>query len=322
MVKVSIILPVYDEQPHIRDSIDSILDQSFGDFELCIISEDPSPDTQSIIQSFQDERIEHVKATGTGISEALNQGITETSGQYIARMDADDIAVPNRLATQCAFLDKNPDVGIVGSCCRLIDTDGDHCGSWTVPAEDFLIRYELLFSNPIPHPSAMMRRRVLDQHSLRYNSEFDGAEDYDLWIRLLKHTNGANIQAPLLNYRVETDHKKSIRDSDIQKSKADELSYQQLSTKFDKLTYSKNEIESIRTYLFETKDPVLSERELIEKYIKITEDYMNAYQSYYQRKQTRRKVVKRITLKLLSQSINVSSIPVLPKILRLSLQSL
>jgi hypothetical protein len=118
-------------------------------------------------------------------------------------MDADDIAVRERLAKQVAFLDAHPRVGIVGSACREIDAAGRPQAVRPVPLGDLEIRWASLLASPFLHPTVMMRRAVLTTHDLNYDVAFEAAQDYDLWTRMLRYTQGANLSEPLVHYRLD-----------------------------------------------------------------------------------------------------------------------
>jgi hypothetical protein len=117
-------------------------------------------------------------------------------------MDADDIAEPDRLALQFAFLEKHPDIGIVGSTCRLFREESESIGLYPVPAGSLAITWTSLLNNPFAHPTVFLRREILDRYGLNYDTDFHAAQDYELWTRLLDRTRGANIQIPLLRYRL------------------------------------------------------------------------------------------------------------------------
>lgn len=206
MPKVSVILPVYNSEKYLKQSIKSILDQSFSDFEIIAINDGSIDNSLSILDSFHDKRIKifhNIK--NIGISASLNFGIQNSSGEYIARMDSDDICLSNRLKNQTYFLDQNLNVDIVGSYFKTF--------GYTIPRkicpplQDNQIKAGLLFNAVLGHPVVMMRKESFLSNKLKYDSNYDGAEDYELWVRSSSKLCFANIPQVLLLYRI---HPKQI----------------------------------------------------------------------------------------------------------------
>lgn len=199
---VSIVMAVYNGERSLHDTVSSILTQTFKDFEYIIINDGSNDDTQNILEQFSDDRIICLQnERNRGLPYSLNKGVDMARGKYIARIDAGDLAVPQRLERQVAFLESHPDTGILGSACVVIDESGNTQGIKTFPLSDLDVRWRSLFSNPFLHPAVMLRREILIQHDLRYDTSFQTAQDYELWTRLLEHTCGANLQEPLIMYR-------------------------------------------------------------------------------------------------------------------------
>jgi glycosyltransferase involved in cell wall biosynthesis len=207
MPLVSVLLPVYNDSKTVVQSIRSILGQTFRDFELVIVDDGSTDNTPQIVGSFEDPRI-HLIANerNLGLAPTLNRAIGVASGDYLARQDADDIALPHRLEKQVVFLRSHPDVAMVGSRAIVIDEQGLEKGLWDYPPiDDIDIKWNLLFRNPFIHSSVMMRRVVLDRTGL-YTEDpviFRAfVEDYDLWSRINEVAKSANFEEPLLKYRV------------------------------------------------------------------------------------------------------------------------
>lgn len=203
---ISVVMPVYDNERYLRTAIESVLSQTFGDFEFIVISEsDTSPESRSIIDSYTDGRINHVRnESRLGMIESLNVGLRLAKGEFIARMDADDDSLPNRFACQLEYLNGHPDVGIVGSSCRIIDDAGSTASIDMRPREAVMSRWISLFGPPLSHPSMMARTQVVRQIG-GYDPRMI-CEDYDLWIRALEVTEIGNLPDILLVRRV---HEKS-----------------------------------------------------------------------------------------------------------------
>lgn len=206
--KVTILMPVFNGERYLKEAMESILCQTFSNYEFLIIDDGSKDQSVNIINGFKDERIRLVM-TGKklGLSASLNKGIKISKGEYIARMDSDDISHPNRLAEQVAFMDKHPDVGISGT---WIESIGDIKGSiWQPPVRHKRICVEMLFLCCMAHPTVMIRRSVLLKNSLFYDERMPHVEDYDMWARASGITELANIPKVLLKLR-KHEHAKSM----------------------------------------------------------------------------------------------------------------
>ncbi|WP_417238825.1 glycosyltransferase family 2 protein [Bizionia sp.] len=197
--KVTVLMPVYNCEAYVGEAIDSILGQSFTDFE-CLIIDDASTDkTVSIVKGYSDSRIKFIrKPENTGYTNSLNYGLTIAQGEYIARMDGDDISLPERFAKQVTFMDAYPEVVACGTTYSII-------GSGIikkVPINHGDIKVQLLQKTCFGHPTVMLRKAVFEKFKVAYNSDREPAEDYDLWVRLLKYGKLANLPEVLLSYRV------------------------------------------------------------------------------------------------------------------------
>lgn len=198
-IKVSVLMPVYNASEFLREAIDSILDQTFPHFEFVIVNDGSTDDSDQIIDSYIDRRIKHIKLESNGgIVKALNAGLGLVSGEYIVRMDADDVSVPDRLMEQVDFMDNNPDIGVAGSWVKYF---GQRHGIMKQPKAHNEILWTLLVGTTMFHPSVIMRSSLFFKNNIRYSTEFPHAEDYALWSVLCMKTKFANIPKPLLNYR-------------------------------------------------------------------------------------------------------------------------
>lgn len=205
---VSVVMPVHDGEAFVGEAIRSILGQSMADFELVVVDDGSKDRSRDIITGFGDPRIVLLEQKeNVGIARALNIGLAGARGTYVARMDADDLADPDRLAAQTTFLDAHPDIGIVGSDVILIDGAGAEIGRVRFPEHHEEISRTIMVHNPFAHGSVMLRRRLLDAWGT-YDPRFLDNEDYDLWMRL--HAAGvrmANVPRFLLLRRI---HETSI----------------------------------------------------------------------------------------------------------------
>lgn len=199
MPKVSVIMPAYNAEKYIAEAIDSILGQTFTDLEFIILNDCSADSTEKIILSYADDRIVYIKnEKNMGVAATLNRGIAIATGEYIARMDADDISLPERFEKQVAFLDSHPDVAVLGSA---VDMFGAQNQVVRYSESDGRLKVDLLFGSCFAHPSVMMRTEVI--RSLGgYDRAYEGMEDYALWCRVAKNHQLATIQQVLLRYRI------------------------------------------------------------------------------------------------------------------------
>ncbi len=207
MPRVSVVMPVYRGAKHIREAIESVLAQTFADWDFWVINEYGSNDgSAEIVAEYagQDNRFHLVQnEKKLGLAESLNLGFRLSGGEYIARLDADDLAHPERFAKQAALLDSRPEVGICGSWQHHFGKDTDWVHKPQAAAED--CRARLLFNCDLCHSTLMLRRSTVFRHNLFYNSSFY-AEDYELWRRAMLVTDIVNIPEILGEYRVGEDN--------------------------------------------------------------------------------------------------------------------
>jgi glycosyltransferase involved in cell wall biosynthesis len=208
--KINVVMTVYNGASHLSDAVQSVLDQTFQDFEFIIVDNNSSDNSVDIIRRFQDNRIHLIPSEhNLGQTKALNIGIQASRAPYIARMDADDICLPQRLAKQYEFMEKHPQIGLLGSRAININEHNQVIGKYNVPTDPHWLYCCLCASGDLTrwsliHPSVMIRRSVLDQSGL-YNEKKSVSgypQDYDLWARVIRHADVANLKEPLLRYRV------------------------------------------------------------------------------------------------------------------------
>ena len=194
-------MPAYNAEKYLREAIDSILAQTFTDFEFIIINDGSIDSTKEIIHSYEDSRIVYLEnERNSGICVTLNKGLHAARGRYIARMDSDDISQPERFAKQVAYMDNHPEIGVLGTD---IEVFGEGVKPYTfkqlhTPEE---CQAGLLFNSCFAHPSVMIRKCVLRDYKLQYNDDFRGLEDYELWWQIGKHSKLNNLPEALLRYR-------------------------------------------------------------------------------------------------------------------------
>lgn len=201
--KISVLLPVYNAEKYLKESIESILNQTFKDFELIIINDGSTDESENIIQSFDDSRVKYfLNETNLGLINTLNKGIELSEGKYIARMDADDICSLNRLEKQYNYLEQNTKVVLCGSWAKTIDEFGLTTGRIRRIDSNELIRVNMLFTTPFIHPTVMIRKEVIVK--FLYNEDAKHCEDMELWIRIsqIGEYQFYNIPDYLLYYRI------------------------------------------------------------------------------------------------------------------------
>lgn len=205
--KVSAIMAVYNEAEYVSTAIESVLEQTFDDFEFLIIDDGSTDETPEIIEHYAglDDRITYLpNHSNKGLPASLNKGIEHASGKYIARMDADDISLPRRFEEQAKYLDKRPDAHVVGSYTRLITKNGEFISEKSYP-QGGRSPEQLKKQGPcVAHPSVMMRMSSL-LHVGSYREPFTYAQDLDLWIRMSRKFGEDFLQIvpePLIEYRL------------------------------------------------------------------------------------------------------------------------
>ena len=207
--RVSVVMPVWNAAPYLRTALKSLSGQSFADYELIIIDDDSTDGTAAIVHDMakSDPRVRVIRnQSRVGMGHVFNQGLFAAVGHYVARMDGDDVAHPERLARQVAFLDAHPGVVVVGAQLELIDASGKLVGSRSYPVSDASLRRAMVRVSPFAHPVTMFRREVA-VHLGGYDARYAPAEDLHLWVRLSSRGQMANLPDVLLRYRL---HDRSV----------------------------------------------------------------------------------------------------------------
>lgn len=202
MIHLSVILPVYNGLPFLKDAIDSVLIQSFKEYELIIINDGSADNSEKIIKNFSDHRIHYVCQHNQGLAATLNNGIKLSNAKYIARLDQDDLMLQSRLAKQVEYLEQHPDCAMVGTWSKILVgntiTDRGHYH----PTSHETLQLELLFDNPFVHSSIMMRAEaVRDVGCYCEDKSHQPPEDYELWSRVARKYRVANLPEVLTVYR-------------------------------------------------------------------------------------------------------------------------
>ncbi len=214
MVKVSVLMPVYNtKESYLREAVESILKQSFSDFEFLIYDDGSADNVEQVIKSYDDCRIRYIKnEKNEGLIKSLNKGLALVSGEYIARMDSDDISLPERLSKQVQFMDEHQEVAICGTSIEFFPKKN----IWEPPVEPKLL--DLLFGSVLAHPTAMFRTSIMKKYDFYYNEAYPHAEDFALWAEALQKTKIYNLKEVLLKYRWHGENISILKSSEQQKS--------------------------------------------------------------------------------------------------------
>lgn len=198
---ISVVMSVYNGECWLREAVDSALGQTLDDFELIVIDDGSTDSTAEILAGYRDPRLRVVRQPRAGLTVSLNRGVRLTAAPLVARLDADDVALPERFARQVAFLGAHPEVGLLGTGCHDVDPVGRALRTYRPPEGDSEIRRALIRRNPFVHSSVMLRRAALERAGL-YDEALEVAQDYDLWMRISRVTRLANLPEPLVLRRL------------------------------------------------------------------------------------------------------------------------
>ncbi len=265
--KVTVLMTLYNDEKYLKEAIESILNQTYKNFEFLIILEAGSTDNSlNIIKSYKDRRIRLViNEEKLGFAESLNKGIRLARGKYIARMDADDISLPKRLEYQVKFMDKHENIVMCGTNMKMINDKNEVKFKKKHFKSKEEIRLDIFFSTVFAHPTVMFRRKKIIENNLFYSTDFK-AEDYELWSRIVRKFDTCNIQKYLVLYRVHSNNsvfkfRNEIRISDLvlQNRLLKEIDiFYELSTplnvKSKSLKEKKDKIKIIREIINKNKD--------------------------------------------------------------------
>lgn len=217
--KVSIVMPVFNGEKYLREAATSILNQTFTDIELVIINDGSTDNTESILDEIAVDQRVRVLSNGKNIGLTLtrNKGLRKSKGEYVAMLDSDDIALPNRIEKQLAFLETNRDFALIGSSIDLINSSGKYIRTQHYPTPSAYIPSLLFFQNNFAQSAVMIRKSALPDQC--YREEYPQGEDYDLWIRISGVHKTANINSVLVKYRMHdesvSNHKAAIHQSSV-----------------------------------------------------------------------------------------------------------
>jgi glycosyltransferase involved in cell wall biosynthesis len=225
---VSVLLAVHDDARFVRTAVESILRQTLRDLELIVIDDASTDDTPDVLAAISDPRlVVERNDEQRGLAASLNRGLDRASGAYVARLDADDVALPERLALQIARIGSPPRVGVVGTAVLDLDEGGRPGRLHRMPAGALAVRWQALFSSPFFHPAVLVDRELLETHRLRYDPALLESEDYDLWARLLEFADGDNLAEALVLKRIHPGQA-TLRRGDLQRTFQQEVALREI----------------------------------------------------------------------------------------------
>ncbi len=200
MPKISVLMAVHNGTPYLSEALESIFTQTFKDFEFIVVDDDSSDGSMQLLRGIRDTRLRLIaNKRQLGLSRSLNKGLAIAKGKYIARMDADDISLPKRLAAQYSFLETHSNIDVLGTWTKTLGLRSDRV--WRYPTDDAEIRAELLFNSVLVHSTIMLRRSTFAKYKFRYDTNVTRAQDYELWVRTSNHLRFANLGTVLHRYR-------------------------------------------------------------------------------------------------------------------------
>ena len=227
MPKVTVLMSVYNGRLYLKESIESILNQTFNDFDLLIINDGSTDNSGEIILSFDDPRIRLIEnPVNVGLTKSLNRGLKLAKGTLIARQDADDISLPHRLEHQLSYLESHLDIVLLGTWAKVIDENGKALRDTCSPINPFVLKWRMLFTNQIVHSSVMFNSEKVRQLG-GYDSLFTFSQDYDLWLRIMKQHQIA-LLPEILVHRREHSNDISAKFFNSQNSTADRIACKNL----------------------------------------------------------------------------------------------
>ena len=251
---VSVVMPAYNAETHIEEAINSILRQTYKDFEFIIINDASTDSTLDIIKKFskKDKRIQIISnKRNLNIGKSLNLGVAKSQGKYIARMDADDISFPNRLAQQVQLLNNNPKVAVTGGDIVLIKEDGTILHTRKYESNSERMKKNIFRFSPFAHPTTMYRKNIFDEFN-GYDPAKSPSEDIDLWIKIGSKYDFGSVTSPTLYYRtyVKSSSNKKLRQVELNTIKMRYTAYREYGYKPSLLDIMLNVCQFVTIWIF------------------------------------------------------------------------
>jgi len=201
--KISVLMSVYNGKPYLSSAVESIIKQTFEDFEFIIVDDGSVDGSSELLDNYakQDRRIKVIHQDNQGLTKSLNRCLLQASGTFIARIDADDYCLHDRLEVQINIMENDPDLVVLGSSRMIVDGNGNYLRTNFPPLTDLGIRWHLLYNNCFYHSSVIYRGDILRKNDLTYDENHLHSQDYALWSKLLNYGKGRNILQPLIYFR-------------------------------------------------------------------------------------------------------------------------
>lgn len=335
---ISVIMSIYNGEKYLKEAIDSILGQSYKNFEFIIINDGSIDNSLSIVKNYKemDNRIVLIENSGNkGLIYSLNRGLDLSKGKYIARMDADDISEKNRFLEQISFLEKNENIAMCSTYVKMFKDNFKFLSKkFGSEIESEKIKTILLFKNYIAHPTVMIRKEIIDKYNLKYNSEDKGMEDYGLWLYLSKYENIATIPKYLLRYRFlgNSISSKTLEDIENHKLKLKKIYFREFGDFFESFSDKKLDIHTeialasnLRNYKYTLEEKAkylkIFNEEFTRRYnyklIQLENESRNQLENCYIHQEKIYNIIIKNTIKTkISKILKVKMIKVIKKIVR------
>jgi glycosyltransferase involved in cell wall biosynthesis len=240
---VTVLMPVYNAGRYLGPAIESILQQTFRDFELLIVNDASTDGCEEILRSFSDNRIRILEnENNLGLAKSLNRGLQAAAGELIARQDADDLSHSKRLESQVQFLRAHPDIALVGTQALIIDESGRYKRVLLDrPHEHIAIKWDLLFDNSFVHTSVMFRKTIVRDNLGGYDPSYAACEDYELWSRIAEVCHVANLPHHLVSHRMHSSSKREVTEQSVKMQDLTKVVKRNAEATFGKGFLSENE---------------------------------------------------------------------------------
>jgi glycosyltransferase involved in cell wall biosynthesis len=240
--RVTLLMTMFNAGAYLRPAIESLLAQSFSDFELIIVDDSSADGSVTVVEGVADPRIRLVRnANNRGQTACLNQGLAMARGEFVARQDADDLSHPDRLKIQTQFLDDHPEIALLGANAVQIDASGAPLGRTDLPRETSAIRWANLFDNSLLHSAVIFRTRVIREQFGGYDESFRCSQDYALWSLVARRHAVVNLSTPLISLRVHPESMMRSPNSALE-VETDRILRANLSAEFPGRSFSEEEI--------------------------------------------------------------------------------
>jgi len=286
MPKVTALMSVYNGEKYLREAVESILNQTFEDFEFIIINDGSSDSSRDKILSYKDSRIRFIEnEKNLGLTKSLNRGLRIAKGKYIARIDVDDISMPGRFEKQVSFLDEHKEIALVGSWIQIINPQSGEVFVLKYDCDPVIIKWTLLFKNPIAHSSAFFRKEIIEEMGY-YKEKYKYAQDFDLWFRISRRYKIANIAEVLVKYRIHDESvTKAQQTYNMQRQFVSEIIFNNINYY---INLSKDDFEIFRDALRDGR--ILNFR----NFIKVRKFYKDLFNSYIKKEDLIKNNIKKI----------------------------